>query len=107
MKWFQSQAADAVEESKKAYKQIDDLKRKHEKDVCTCSHLLANSCPPKETVGPVYHDSNMAGDDPVGLDNNASNRGRDDFESFYSAEESTRLLEEPSSWFSGYDRCNI
>lgn len=96
-----------MEESKKAYKQIDDLKRKHEKDVCTCQ-VPANSCLPKETVGPVYHDSNMVEDDAVGLDSKADERYRDDFESFYNAEEdSTRLVEEPSSWFSGYDRCNI
>ncbi|KAL8088799.1 hypothetical protein AgCh_038545 [Apium graveolens] len=103
----QARAADAVEESKKAYKQIDDLKRKHEKDVCTCQ-VLPNSCLLEETVGHFYHDSKMVEDDAVGLDSKADERRRDDFESFYNAEEdSTRLVEEPSSWFSGYDRCNI
>ncbi|KAK1356399.1 Phragmoplast-associated kinesin-related protein [Heracleum sosnowskyi] len=103
----QALAADAVEESKKAYKQIDDLKRKRETDVCTCQ-LPANSCLLKETVGPVYHDSNMVEDDAVGLDSKADERYRDNFESFYNAEvDSPRLVEEPSSWFSGYDRCNI
>lgn len=95
-----------MEESKKAYKQIDHLKRKHEKDVCICQ-LPANSCLPKETVGPVYHDSNVVEDDAVRLDSKADERYRDDFESYNAEEDSPRLVEEPSSWFSGYDRCNI
>lgn len=116
VKNFQNQAAEAVQETEKAYKQIDQLKRKHEQDVSTLNQLLAESHRAKEVgpdydmakeVGPVYDDSDMAKYDAVELDTTADQRWRDEFEPFYNGDEESTKLVEPSSWFSGYDRCNI
>lgn len=111
----QNQAAEAVQETERAYKQINELKRKHEQEVSKLNQLLEETLMAKE-VGPVYdtvkeakpiyEDSNMAKYDAVELDT-ADQRWREEFDPFYSAEEESSKLVEPSSWFSGYDRCNI
>lgn len=84
------------------------MKRKHEKDVSTLNQLLAESRLPKEAVGTVCDDSNTAKYDAGEPDTAADQRWRDEFEPLYNAEEEhTTRLAEPSSWFSGYDRCNV
>lgn len=106
----QKQAAEADAETARAYKQIDKLKRKHEKEVSTLNQLLAQSCRHKGSTAAVYDDSNTAKCDAWEPDNTAVDQQRgDEFEQpLYTVEEvHISTLPEPSSWFSGYDRCNV
>ncbi|KAL8120951.1 kinesin-like protein KIN-12B [Apium graveolens] len=102
----QNQAAEAEIETEKAYKQIDKLKRKHERDIRAWKQLLAESRLPKEAIEPVYDDCNTTKYDGVEPDTTADQHWRDEFKPFYISEEESTRLAEPS-WFSGYDRCNV
>lgn len=109
MKISQNRAAEAEKETEKAYKQIDKLKKKQEKEIITLNQLLAESRLPKDALlQPVYDDLGMekygAGETTHGT---SDHKWRDEFEPFYNAEEELSKLPEPLSWFSGYDRCNI
>ncbi|KAI8004435.1 Kinesin-like protein KIN-12B [Camellia lanceoleosa] len=101
----QKRATEAEQETKKAYKQIDKLKKKHEKEISSLNQLLAESRLPTEATRPPYDDSDVAKYDAGESDE----RWRAEFEPFYNVEEGglSKLAEPPSSWFSGYDRCNI
>ncbi|KAJ9555477.1 hypothetical protein OSB04_010091 [Centaurea solstitialis] len=84
----EARAREAEQESENAYKQIERLKKKQKKEVS----------PP----APVY-------DMPI-YDGEESNTTFDQQprEEFYNIDkEEFTTLPEPSSWFSGYDRCNI
>lgn len=104
------QAMEAKQETEKAYKQIENLKKKHKKEISTLNQFLAESRLPKEALKPAYDDSEMAKYD-AGEDSQTTcdQQWREEFEPFYNGEDSelSRLAEQPSSWFSGYDRCNI
>ncbi|KAL7617395.1 hypothetical protein Lser_V15G02697 [Lactuca serriola] len=76
----QTRAREAEEEKEKAYKQIENLKRKYEDGELTKLPLVD-----EET------DQHLEGE----------------FEKFYVEDEELTKLPEPSSWFSGYDSCNI
>lgn len=102
----QNQAAEAELETEKAYKQIDKLKRKHERDISAWKQLLAESRLPKEAIEPVYDDCNTTKYDGVEPETTADQHWRDEFKPFYLSEEESTRLTEPS-WFSGYDRCNV
>ncbi|KAG4990032.1 hypothetical protein JHK84_032580 [Glycine max] len=52
----QKRAMDAEQEAAKAYKQIDKLKNKHEKEIITLNELLLEARLPKESVRPTYDD---------------------------------------------------
>lgn len=103
---YQNQAAEAELETEKAYKQIDKLKRKHERDISAWKQLLAESRLPKEAIEPVYDDCNTTKYDGVEPDTTVDQHWRDEFKPFYISEEESTRLTEPS-WFSGYDRCNV
>lgn len=104
---YQNQAVEAELETEKAYKQIDKLKRKHERDISAWKQLLAESRLPKEAIEPVYDDDcNTTKYDGVEPDTTADQHWRDEFKPFYISEEESTRLAEPS-WFSGYDRCNV
>ncbi|KAF2325742.1 hypothetical protein GH714_034749 [Hevea brasiliensis] len=103
----EKRAMDAEQETAKAYKkQIDKLKRKHENEINTLNELLAESRLPKEAIQPAHNDGETAKYD---TDLSEGDRWREEFEPFYNNGECGELskLAEPSSWFSGYDRCNI
>ncbi|KDP32570.1 hypothetical protein JCGZ_13120 [Jatropha curcas] len=104
----QKRAMDAERASAKAYKQIDELKKKHEIAINTRNELLAESRLPKEAIRPAYSDDETAKYD-AGEPLSEGERWREEFEPFYNNGEYSELskLAEPSSWFSGYDRCNI
>ncbi|KAG8661415.1 hypothetical protein MANES_01G003100v8 [Manihot esculenta] len=104
----EKRADGAEQETSKAYKQIDKLKRKHENEINTLNELLAESRVPKETIQPACNDVKTAKYD-TGDHFNEGERWREEFEPFYNNGEHGELskLAEPSSWFSGYDRCNI
>ncbi|TKY47795.1 Kinesin protein KIN12B [Spatholobus suberectus] len=102
----QKRAMDAEQEAAKAYKQIDKLKKKHGKEIIALNELLAEART-KGSVRPTYDDDVVmpSYDD----DSKEANSVNDQFEPFNNnnAEygELAKLAE--SSWFSGYDRCNI
>ncbi|KAJ9558986.1 hypothetical protein OSB04_013600 [Centaurea solstitialis] len=80
----EARAREAEQEKDKAYKQIVNLKRKHENEV----------------LPPVYD-----GGEP---NDTSDQQWRDEFNTIYSEDEGElSKLSEPSSWYSGYDRCNI
>ncbi|CAK9139727.1 unnamed protein product [Ilex paraguariensis] len=104
----QRRVAEAEQETQMAYKEIDKLKKKHEKEISAFKKFQAESHLSKEALRPVYDDSNVADYDEVKLHSPGDQRWRDELKPFYNAEEGeSSKLTEPSSWFSGYDRCNI
>ncbi|KAI3738821.1 hypothetical protein L2E82_29005 [Cichorium intybus] len=77
----EARAKEAEEEKEKAYKEIENLKRK-------------------------YEDGELTKLPPVVYDRGEQNDGNDPQWEYTEDEELTKLPE-PSSWFSGYDSCNI
>lgn len=93
---MQKRAIHAEQEANEAYKQIDKLKKKHE-EINSLNHLREEPHLPKDTSETAY-DNTETGDD----------RWKEEFAPFYSTkEEDLPKFGEPSSWFSGYDRCNV
>ncbi|KAB1213491.1 Kinesin-like protein KIN12B [Morella rubra] len=105
----QKRAMEAEQETEEAYKQIDNLKKKHEQEISTLNGLFAESRLPREAIQPAYGDNHIAKYDTVEAHNAAGDQTwREEFESFYNGEDGELPKPtEPSSWFSGYDRCNI
>lgn len=101
----QMRAIEAEQEAEKAYKQIDKLKQKHEKEISTLNALIADSRLQKEALRPAYDDEISKA--KYDIDESHDQRWREEFEPFYNGEDGELpKLSEPS-WFSGYDRCNI
>ncbi|KAJ1426704.1 P-loop containing nucleoside triphosphate hydrolase, partial [Sesbania bispinosa] len=100
----QKRAMDAEQEAAKAYKQIDKLKKKHEKEINAVNELLAEARLPKESVRPTYDDDVVM----PSYDDESKEPHIVNFDPFNNNAEDGELakLAEPS-WFSGYDRCNI
>ncbi|KAA8527878.1 hypothetical protein F0562_035253 [Nyssa sinensis] len=106
----QKRAIEAEQETEKAYRQINKMKKKHDNEISTLNQLLAESHLPKEASRPAYEDFNLEKPDAGELHSTGDQRWKEEFEPFYNVEESdfSKPAEpEPSSWFSGYDRCNI
>lgn len=88
---MQKRTMDAEQETERAYKQIDKLKKNHEKEISALNELLANSRLHREArQQPVYDEA---------FEEYACDHSGEDGE--------LPKLTETSSWFSGYDRCNI
>lgn len=100
---------EAEHETDKAYKQIDKLKRKHEHEISTLNELRRESHLPKEAIEPPAYNNFDIPKYDAGENHDASDqRWREEFEPFYNGEDGElSKLSENSSWFSGYDRCNI
>ncbi|KAK3027351.1 hypothetical protein RJ639_041592 [Escallonia herrerae] len=104
----QALAAEAGQETENASKVIDKLKKKYEEEVSTLNRLLGESRAPQEALRPVYDDTDMAKNDAREAHSIGDQQWREEFEPFYNVEKAEfSKLAEPSSWFSGYDRCNI
>lgn len=103
---LQNQAEIAEQEARKAHKEIDKLKKKHEKEIVSLNQLLAESRLPKEALGPTYNKAEPKYDD-VQESLNSDQRWRVEFEPFRGGDSEFSRIAEPSSWFAGYDRCNI
>ncbi|KAK7247028.1 hypothetical protein RIF29_41904 [Crotalaria pallida] len=98
----QKRAMDAEQEAAKAYKQIDKLKTKHDKEISTLNELLVQTRVPKDQIQPTYDEFVMPTyDDTKPLSIN------DQFEPFCNGEDGELAKLDEQSWFSGYDRCNI
>ena len=102
---FQKRAMEAEQETVKAYKQINQLKKNH----AIKKTEAESSCVPKEALRPAYVDSVMPKYDVGGEPHGAAGdeQWRAEFELYMEDAKSSSRLAEPSSWFSGYDRCNI
>lgn len=96
---------DAEQEAAKAYKQIDKLKKKHEKEIRALNELLAaKTNSPSEEIQPTTFDDLVR---PTYDDTKVSHNGNGQFESFCNEEDSELAKLAEQSWFSGYDTCNI
>ncbi|KAL3507190.1 hypothetical protein ACH5RR_032572 [Cinchona calisaya] len=103
----EKRAIEAEQETEKAYEKIDKLIRKHEEEIGAFNQLLADSHLSKAAVKPVYDVSETVNvDDGEETKSTGGEQWRQEFEPYYNSEEVLSKLE-PSSWFSGYDRCNI
>ncbi|KAL4561069.1 hypothetical protein LXL04_033231 [Taraxacum kok-saghyz] len=79
----EARAREAEEEKERANKEIENLKRK-------------------------YEDGEMTKLPPRSEENDGNDQQWEgEFEKFYTEDEELTKLSEPSSWFSGYDKCNI
>ncbi|KAJ6319616.1 hypothetical protein OIU78_015097 [Salix suchowensis] len=83
--------------------------REHENEISSLKEPVAESRLPKEGIRPTDNDCNMpkydAGEPPL---SEGDQQWREEFEPFYTSKDGElSKLAEPSSWFSGYDRCNI
>ncbi|OWM84249.1 hypothetical protein CDL15_Pgr011634 [Punica granatum] len=107
----QKRALVAEQETKKAYKEMEVLKRKHEKDITEARTQLLTEPHLTGGIRPPSHDedtSSIAKYDTVDVETANDEQWRDEFKAFYDKGEDDLLrLEGPSTWFSGYDRCNI
>ncbi|GMJ04773.1 hypothetical protein like AT3G23670 [Hibiscus trionum] len=104
----QKRAMEAEQETEKANKKIDKLKQKHEYEISTLNKLLVESHLPNDAI-PAYDKFDIPKYDASEVQNVSDQRWREEFEPFYKGEEGelTSKLAENSSWFFGYDRCNI
>ncbi|XP_027344341.1 kinesin-like protein KIN-12B isoform X2 [Abrus precatorius] len=107
----QKRAMEAEQEAAKAYKQIDKLKKKHEKEISTLNELHAKTNLPKEAIQPTFDDFVIPTSDdfviPTSDDTKMPLNFNDQFELFCNEEDSELARLSEQSWFSGYDRCNI
>lgn len=106
---MQKRAIEAEHETQEVYKQINQLKRKYEEEISNFNQLLADSNLPKSVDHPVYDDEPGTHIGGIVEQSACDQKWREEFESYYKSEEEelSKFGEPPSSWFSGYDRCNI
>ena len=140
LKTLQNQAVEMEQEVDKAYKKIDKLQKKHEREITTLNQFVAESRLPKEALRPAHNESGITKYEEITAMNQFAAESRlpketlrpadnetdmakydgeeshsmgdqlwrQEFDTFYHAEDTEiSKLEEPSSWYSGYDRCNI
>ncbi|KAJ8530787.1 hypothetical protein K7X08_023668 [Anisodus acutangulus] len=104
----EKRAIEAEQEANTAYRQIDKLKKRHEKEINNLNQLLeGSSCLPNERSEVIYDNSETTTYDAGEMNDRGDQPCNEEFDSFYNREEDLAKLVEPSSWFSGYDRCNI
>ncbi|KAG9447926.1 hypothetical protein H6P81_014054 [Aristolochia fimbriata] len=96
----QKRVVTAEEEAAKAHKEINKLKKKHETEIATLNQFLAESRLPKEALRPppAFATEDVAAKFDDG-DCPSDQRWREEFEPFCQAG--------GSSWFAGYDQCNM
>ncbi|MQL90771.1 hypothetical protein Taro_023374 [Colocasia esculenta] len=94
----------AEKKADKAYQEIDTLQKKHQREIDTMKQLLAESRLPKGSQKPGYDDADMVKyDDGISF---TDQKWREEFEPSYHDNAFSEGAEQ-SSWFSGYDQCNI
>uniref|UniRef100_A0A1D1Z8I8 Kinesin-like protein KIF15 n=1 Tax=Anthurium amnicola TaxID=1678845 RepID=A0A1D1Z8I8_9ARAE len=101
----QKRTVAAEKEAEKAYKEIENLKKRHKTEIDTMNQFLAESRLPKEAwIRSTCDADNVKYD---GGNSSADEQWRDEFETFNQRDGEFSRGAEQSSWFSGYDRCNI
>ncbi|CAI9117485.1 OLC1v1018885C1 [Oldenlandia corymbosa var. corymbosa] len=99
----ENRAIEAEREMQMAYKLKDTLVNKHEEEIRRLRQLCGNSNPSEE-VGKFGCDEPTAVSDDIAV---TSEQWREEFAPYYVTEDGESSHLEPSSWFTGYDRCNI
>ncbi|KAL9253259.1 Kinesin-like protein [Drosera capensis] len=106
--YAQKRAAEAEDETAKAYKQIDKIKKKHEMEIESLNHKTTSYQSPKHASENAYQHSNVTKYDLEDHLDADDQRWKQEFDPLYSGLDSDlSKFGEQSSWFSGYDRCNI
>uniref|UniRef100_A0A7N0ZWY7 Kinesin motor domain-containing protein n=1 Tax=Kalanchoe fedtschenkoi TaxID=63787 RepID=A0A7N0ZWY7_KALFE len=103
-------ALDAEQETKKTQKQINRLKRKYEADISILNQCIAESRLPVEALIPTDNHADFRKDNVhMKPEDVPSESWREEFVPLCSVEDGDlpKVAESPSSWFNGYDRCNI
>ncbi|CAM8994673.1 unnamed protein product [Rhodiola kirilowii] len=103
-------AMDAEQETERSRKQINKLKRKYEADISILNQCIAESRLPVEALIPTIDHADSEKDCIHGQPENSPDRNwRDEFTHLSNVDDDdlSKLAESPSSWFTGYDRCNI
>ncbi|KAL1078289.1 hypothetical protein V6Z11_D10G150600 [Gossypium hirsutum] len=105
----QKRAMESEQETEKAHRQIEKLKRKHEHEISSLNELLTESRLRKEGTQHAFDNVDLTKHDAGEFhDADSDQQWRQVFKPFYNGEDGAlSKLEENSSWFSGYDRCNI
>ncbi|XP_038985906.1 kinesin-like protein KIN-12B isoform X1 [Phoenix dactylifera] len=103
----QKRAFVAEEETKKAYEEIHNLKKNHEREICTLNQFLSESRLPKEALRSAFAGADVAKYD--GGESLSDQRWKEEFEPFLQDRDNdfSRGNEPTYTWHSGYDRCNI
>ncbi|KAF5190442.1 Kinesin-like protein kin-12b [Thalictrum thalictroides] len=104
---LQKRALVAEQGAEKAYKQVHTLKKKHENEINILNQLLAESRLPKEALTPTYNDPHEVKYDVAECLSAGDEKWREEFEQYNGEGGELSKFTEPSSWYSGYDRCNI
>ncbi|RWW50185.1 hypothetical protein BHE74_00043578 [Ensete ventricosum] len=100
----EKRACMAEQETEKAYQEIDNLKKNYDREISLLNQLLADSRLPREAL--TYTVFNVAKTE--GGESPTDQRWREEFEPFCNRDDADFSKDtNPSSWFSGYDRCNI
>ncbi|TYI61146.1 hypothetical protein E1A91_D10G152300v1 [Gossypium mustelinum] len=105
----QKRAMESEQETEKAHRQIEKLKRKHEHEISSLNELLTESRLRKEGTQHAFDNVDLTKHDAGEFhDADSDQQWRQVYKPFYNGEDGAlSKLEENSSWFSGYDRCNI
>ncbi|XP_078441377.1 kinesin-like protein KIN-12B isoform X2 [Wolffia australiana] len=99
----QKRAKQAEKETDKAHREIDNLKKIHEKEIKILNQRLAEASEPKEKGVSTYpRDAHIIRYDSISTDRDQN--WRDVFEQ---QDEIFSRGAEKTSWFSGYDQCNV
>ncbi|WOL11373.1 kinesin-like protein KIN-12A [Canna indica] len=103
----EKRACMAEQETEKAYQEIDNLKKNYDREITLLNQLLTDSRLPKEAHTYNQFTEPEASKD-VELESLTDQRWREEFEPFCDKDD-TNLSKDtnPTSWFSGYDQCNI
>ncbi|CAM8994674.1 unnamed protein product [Rhodiola kirilowii] len=107
---MQRRAMDAEQETERSRKQINKLKRKYEGDISILNQCIAESRLPVEALIPTIDHADSEKDCIHGQPENSPDKNwRDEFTHLSNVDDDdlSKHAESPSSWFTGYDRCNI
>lgn len=116
----EKRAAKAEEAAEKSRKEMEKLKKKHEMEISRLNQVLAESHLPKEAVQCSSNDPDVAKYDAEETHDIDDEKWKEEFVAFYDDDNNNNnnndnnadgdfssKFAEPSSWFSGYDKCNI
>ncbi|KAE8713560.1 Kinesin-like protein KIN12B [Hibiscus syriacus] len=103
------EAEEAVAAAQKRAMEAEQETEKAHKKISTLNDLLAESRLPKEAIPPSYDKFDIPKYDAGEIHDAGDQRWREEFEPFFNSEdgELSSKLAENSSWFFGYDHCNI
>lgn len=102
---LQKRALLAEKETEKANKEIDSLKKNHDREIISLKQILAESRSSTEALEHTEFDDSEV---PKSEEGKSEQRWTEDFEPFCKRGDTELSMDtDPNSWFAGYDRCNI